>query len=409
MERAVRDRNPVRWTAVAMMLGLAGCAAGPSTSLLERSDQPQERSRIELTGEIRDALAPPFPSVRRFEVDIPSSPFFRFAPALITEQPVRRARVAFRVLVEGKGAPVVVFDEVFRFSDANRWHGREVDLSAWAGQRVVLTLVTRTPEERANILWADRLQAVWGAPSLTSSPKRALATASDELTKQVETWLLEHQGVTPDELGRSAGIVVNLFLAVLLALVIRALYLRCALERPSRDTFGNLFPLFTLTTVLVIVVVESSLALSLGLIGALSIVRFRTAIKTPEEIAYLLFCIGTGVALGARERSLALVATAVICLFVLARRAFFTREGDRTLLLTVSGDADRFYHENALERVRPVVGNFLVERLEQHGDRVELRARVTVAGGRGMRRLAADLHAQLPSFQFSFAEADDLP
>lgn len=45
--------------------------------------------------------------------------------------------------------------------------------------------------------------------------------------------------------------------------------------------------------------VESSLALSLGLVGALSIVRFRAAIKEPEEIVYLFFCIALGLALGA--------------------------------------------------------------------------------------------------------------
>ena len=53
-----------------------------------------------------------------------------------------------------------------------------------------------------------------------------------------------------------------------------------------------------MTTMLIITVVKSSLALSLGLVGALSIVRFRAAIKEPEELAYLFLTIAIGLALG---------------------------------------------------------------------------------------------------------------
>ena len=59
---------------------------------------------------------------------------------------------------------------------------------------------------------------------------------------------------------------------------------------------------FTVATVVVISIVKSSLALSLGLVGALSIVRFRSAIKEPEELAYLFLSIGIGLGLGAGQR-----------------------------------------------------------------------------------------------------------
>ena len=64
---------------------------------------------------------------------------------------------------------------------------------------------------------------------------------------------------------------------------------------------SRVFPLILLTTVLVISIVKSSLSLSLGLVGALSIVRFRTPIKEPEELAYLFICIAAGLGLGANQ------------------------------------------------------------------------------------------------------------
>ena len=51
-----------------------------------------------------------------------------------------------------------------------------------------------------------------------------------------------------------------------------------------------------------ITIVKSSLALSLGLVGALSIVRFRTAIKEPEELSYAFLSIAIGLGLGADQR-----------------------------------------------------------------------------------------------------------
>ena len=63
-------------------------------------------------------------------------------------------------------------------------------------------------------------------------------------------------------------------------------------------------------------VVKSSLALSLGLVGALSIVRFRTPIKEPEELAYLFICIAAGLGYGANQTIPTTVAV-ILILFLL--------------------------------------------------------------------------------------------
>ena len=89
-----------------------------------------------------------------------------------------------------------------------------------------------------------------------------------------------------------------------LAIYVRELYTRYGSTISNRENFANVFPMLTLITVVIIFVVKSSLTLSLGLVGALSIVRFRTAIKSAEELAYLFLCIAIGLALDADHRVL---------------------------------------------------------------------------------------------------------
>ncbi len=67
---------------------------------------------------------------------------------------------------------------------------------------------------------------------------------------------------------------------------------------------------------LIITVVKSSLALSLGLVGALSIVRFRTAIKDPEELTYLFLCIALGLMTGANQLVIAIIGFPTILLMI---------------------------------------------------------------------------------------------
>ena len=91
----------------------------------------------------------------------------------------------------------------------------------------------------------------------------------------------------------------NLLIAFLLSYILSLAYVKYSNSLSNKKIFSNNFYLITLTTTLIITVVKSSLALSLGLVGALSIVRFRAAIKEPEEIAYLFLCIAIGLGLGA--------------------------------------------------------------------------------------------------------------
>jgi len=96
--------------------------------------------------------------------------------------------------------------------------------------------------------------------------------------------------------------LINLLLAALLSFVLGKVYVRYGNALSNRRRFASNFMILAVTTTLIITVVKSSLALSLGLVGALSIVRFRAAIKEPEELAYLFMVIAIGLGLGANQQ-----------------------------------------------------------------------------------------------------------
>ena len=95
------------------------------------------------------------------------------------------------------------------------------------------------------------------------------------------------------------GFALNLLLAAVLAFLLGQAYMRFGQALSNRKIFARNFLILTLTTTLIISIIKSYVALSLGLVGALSIVRFRAAIKEPEELAYLFLAISIGLGLGA--------------------------------------------------------------------------------------------------------------
>lgn len=134
----------------------------------------------------------------------------------------------------------------------------------------------------------------------------------------------------------------KLLTAAGLAWAVAAFYVRFGTALADRRILARQFLLLTLTTLLIINVVKTSVALSLGLVGALSLIRFRTAIKEPEELGYLFLSVAIGLAIGAGY--LVLTATAVLgVLLLLGAQGWLAGRGRGTagaqVFLTVSGPA----------------------------------------------------------------------
>ena len=88
--------------------------------------------------------------------------------------------------------------------------------------------------------------------------------------------------------------MINFILCVAMSFLIRSFYIKYSVSLTGKNHIGVVIPILSNIVFLVIMVVKSSLALSLGLVGALSIVRFRTPIKEPEELVYLFLAIAVG-------------------------------------------------------------------------------------------------------------------
>ena len=114
------------------------------------------------------------------------------------------------------------------------------------------------------------------------------------------------------------NLVISLLTSIVCAYVIKIVYLKYAKTLNNKENFSDVFILLSITTTIVITVVKFSLALSLGLVGALSIVRFRAAIKEPEELVYLFMIIGIGLASGSAQFEVAFILTgaAFIIIFI---------------------------------------------------------------------------------------------
>jgi len=94
---------------------------------------------------------------------------------------------------------------------------------------------------------------------------------------------------------------ISFICCVILSFALKILYIEKATSLSNTFQIANSLPVLSLIVFFVILIVKSSLALSLGLVGALSIVRFRTPIKEPEELIYLFLAIAIGLGFGAGQ------------------------------------------------------------------------------------------------------------
>ncbi|MEA1882949.1 MAG: DUF4956 domain-containing protein [Caldisericota bacterium] len=133
------------------------------------------------------------------------------------------------------------------------------------------------------------------------------------------------------------GFLVNLLLAAALSFILGQVYIYYGDSLSNKRAFARNFVIMAATTTLIITVVKSSLALSLGLVGALSIVRFRAAIKEPEELAYLFLTISIGLGFGADQRLVTTVAILlIISIIILRKKLVYKPKENQNLHLTVS-------------------------------------------------------------------------
>jgi uncharacterized membrane protein YhiD involved in acid resistance len=133
-------------------------------------------------------------------------------------------------------------------------------------------------------------------------------------------------------------LLLGLGLAFIIGLFIFLVYKKTFKGVLYSSSFGVSLLAMTLITTLIIMAISSNVVLSLGMVGALSIVRFRTAVKEPIDIAFLFWAISAGIVLGAGLIPLAVIGTVFIGIVLL----FFVnkKSSDHPYLLILNCDSD---------------------------------------------------------------------
>ncbi len=128
-----------------------------------------------------------------------------------------------------------------------------------------------------------------------------------------------------------SNFIIAILVSAFLAFIVKLAYIRISRTLNDREYFSDIFVPLAIITTLVITVIKFSLALSLGLVGALSIVRFRAAIKEPEELVYLFFIIGIGLANGANQFLVSIICTFFIILILFIKKYYDDKKTDQNL------------------------------------------------------------------------------
>jgi len=159
--------------------------------------------------------------------------------------------------------------------------------------------------------------------------------------------------------------IVNLLATLILCFVLRHLYIKFSSSLSNKDEFSKNFVILGITTCIVITIVKSSLALSLGLVGALSIVRFRAAIKEPEELVYLFLTITIGLGNGAGQLKVTLVGL-IIAFFIII---FFSKIKIKKSLTNLESTQISITINNEMTNLKI---NNLINQIKKHAISIDL-------------------------------------
>ena len=173
--------------------------------------------------------------------------------------------------------------------------------------------------------------------------------------------------------------ILCLFLTIFCSYILKYVYEKKSNSLSSKYQLTSIIPILSATTYLVILIVKSSLALSLGLVGALSIVRFRTPVKEPEDLVYLFLSIAIGIGFGAFQIFSTLIIFLIIIIFIWFRSYKFDQvRNDYNLELTFNNN--EIYQKNSNEIIQLLKKNsesleFIRQDRDESG-KIELNIRI---------------------------------
>ena len=171
--------------------------------------------------------------------------------------------------------------------------------------------------------------------------------------------------------------VIGLGVALIIGLFIFVIYKKTLTGVLYSSGFALTLVGLSLVTTLVILAVTSNVVLSLGMVGALSIVRFRTAIKEPVEIVFLFWALAVGIVIGAGMIPLAVIGSAIIGVILLL---FANRKIRNNPYIFVLSCADETAENAALDILGSNVAHYIIKSKTITASGVELTAELRTKG-----------------------------
>lgn len=165
----------------------------------------------------------------------------------------------------------------------------------------------------------------------------------------------------------------EIFLVMLITTVL-ALYIFCIYRVLTRKTFYNksfniTLAALALITAGVILTIQSSIVVSLGMVGALSIVRFRTAIKDPMDLVFLFWSISIGIICGARLYVIAVIVSIFVTILLFVLDKLPVAKAPKILVVNADGmDAE----DKILETVERLAGYYRVKSRNLSADQLDM-------------------------------------
>jgi len=155
--------------------------------------------------------------------------------------------------------------------------------------------------------------------------------------------------------------ILNLIVVGVLCYLIKIFYKKFSTTLSNREEFSKNFILLGIATCIVITIVKNSLALSLGLVGALSIVRFRAAIKEPEELVYLFLVIATGLGGGAGQIKVTISGMAIGLIIIYLSSLRYTKNIKNNEIVNLGIIIEKKIGENEINQILDDAKNISLE------------------------------------------------
>jgi len=200
--------------------------------------------------------------------------------------------------------------------------------------------------------------------------------------------------------------IFNFCLSGLLTIPLSWMYVKYGNAISNRRAFSKNFIFMTMTTMLIITIIKSSLALSLGLVGALSIIRFRAAIKEPQELAYLFIAISIGLGFGANQGIITTIALFIIITVIIIMNKFSQKSVEnQNLHLTINCiDPSEFKMEKLVNILKENCLSVHINRIDETEEQLEATFLIELFNYEELNLLRKKIRELDDSIRFTFVD-----